>query len=141
MIPSSTGDQPKKVLRVGVLSPVSHLGAIETQEFVSTMVHFQIFERPYAPPVGGSAPEPQLFDGPLVVERGGGGHGTLTAALRPGIVFSDGTPMTAHHVASALSRSGSLTDQAQVSVREGRVCFQLRRANPPVPSPARAGEG
>src|SRR5262245_29165847 len=129
MISSAGGDAAKKVLRVGVLSPVSHLGSIETQEFVSSMVHFQVFERPYAPPVGGSSPEPVLFEGPLVPERGSP-HGTYSGALRPGIVFSDGTPMTAQHVAAALVRSGSLADQTSVSVREGRVCFQLKRPNP-----------
>lgn len=130
MFPSGSGDGTRRVLRVGVLSPVSHLGSIETQEFVSSMVHYNLFERPYAPPAGGGAPEPVLFDGPLTREPGGGAFGLLSGALRPGIVFSDGTPMTPQHVVSALSRSGSLADQASVSLRDGRIAFQLKRPNP-----------
>lgn len=130
MSPSSAAEGARKVLRVGVLSPVSHLGSIETQEFVSSMVHFNLFERPFAPPVGGRPPEPVLFEGPLAREMGGGQGGLYSATFRGGIVFSDGTPMTVQHLAAALGRSGSLADQASVTVRDRKVFFQLKRPNP-----------
>jgi ABC-type transport system substrate-binding protein len=71
-----------------------------------------------------------LFDGPLARDLDRGTHGTYSAGLRPGIRFSDGTPMTVQHVVASLGRSESLREQAQVAARGDRIVFQLRRENP-----------
>jgi hypothetical protein len=102
-------DGSRKVLRVGTLTPMGHVGSLDSQELVNSMVNWQIYERPYAPPsAAGRPPDPVLFDGPLARDLDRGTHGTYSAGLRPGIRFSDGTPMTVQHVVASLGRSPAL---------------------------------
>src|SRR5687767_4534712 len=87
-----------KVLRVGVLNPVKTLDPRDAQDTVSVFVLAQIFEPPYAPPADAETPpRPLVFDGPL--RREGERDGRVWSGhVRPGILFSDGTPVTPQHV-------------------------------------------
>ncbi len=49
--------------------------------------------------------------------------------MRPDVRFSDGTPLTARHVADSLARVVSLRDHVQVEARGDRVVFHLERPN------------
>jgi small GTP-binding protein len=118
-------DTAKKIVRIGVLSSITKLDPRDAVDNISGMVLDQIFEAPYALPAGESAVRPQLLDllkpeGPL----------QYSAAVRSGIRFSDGTPLTAEIVARSLRETRFLASKANVSVQGDRVWFSLRAPNP-----------
>ena len=119
-----------KTLRVGVLTPVNNLNPREAQDFVSALAVQQIFETPYGQPAtAGLPPEPLLFEERLRQEPSAGGATTYSAAVRPGIRFSDGTLLTAQHVADSLNKAATLREQADVEVKGDRLFFHLKRPN------------
>ncbi len=118
-----------KTLRVGVLTPVSTLDPREAQDLTSALVVNQIYETPYADPTAaGSQPEPLLLQERLRLEPSAG---TLvySAAVRQDVRFSDGTPMTARHVADSLAKSATLREKADVEAKGDRLVFHLKRPN------------
>jgi ABC-type transport system substrate-binding protein len=115
-----------KTLRVGVLTPVNTLNPREAQDFVSQMAVTQIYESPFAQPAAvGRTPEPLLFQDRLRQD----GPTEYSATVRSDVRFSDGTPLTARHVADSLSRVASLREHVEVEVRDDRVVFRLDRPN------------
>lgn len=119
-----------RTLRVGVLAPVSTLDPRETQDLTSALVVTQIYETPYAEPKAAGAPtEPLLLQERLRLEPSAGGAAVYSAAVRQDVRFSDGTPMTARHVADSLSKSATLREQADVEAKGDRLVFQLKRPN------------
>jgi len=114
-----------KTLRVGVLTPVNTLNPREAEDFVSQTAVTQIYEAPYAQPAAGRLPEPVLFQDRLRQDA----PTETSAAVRPDVLFSDGTPLTAKHVADSLSRVVALRDQVRVEARGDRVVFHLLRPN------------
>lgn len=115
-----------KMLRVGVLAPVNTLNPREAQDFTSALAVEQVFEPPFAlPPAAGEMTEPLLLAERLQRE----GECVWSARVRPGILFSDGTPMTARHVADSLSRANPFREQATAEARDDRVVFRLARPN------------
>jgi ABC-type transport system substrate-binding protein len=122
--------QPGKVLRVGILSPIPTLNLRDARDLVSTLVLGQIFETPYVPPPSDGPAQPVLFDGPLNREYAREGRTAVYATVRSGVTFSDGTPLTARHVADSLSRVEALKGRVSVEARGEQVLFNLSRPNP-----------
>jgi ABC-type transport system substrate-binding protein len=119
-----------KTLRVGVLTPVNTLNPREAQDFVSALAVQQVFETPYGQPATtGTPPEPVLFQERLRQEPSADGATTYSAAVRPGILFSDGMPLTAQHMADSLAKASPLREEADVEVKGDRVYFRLKRPN------------
>lgn len=119
-----------KTLRVGVLAPVNTLNPREAQDFVSAFVVQQIFETPFAQPAtAGSLPHPLLFEERLRLEPAAGGATLYSAAVRPGVLFSDGVALTAQHIADSLLKSATLREQTDVEVKGDRLFFRLKRPN------------
>lgn len=116
-----------KVLRVGNLSPIQQLDPRRNQELGTSTVLSQIFQPPYELPVEDGPARPLLFAEPLRAEDGGM---LLSAAVRQGIAFSDGTPLTAELTASSLASTEAVARAAAVEARGDRVYFRLRRPNP-----------
>src|SRR4051794_17577331 len=71
--------------------------------------------------------EPHLFAEPLRQDRAGA-QPVYSAAVREGIVFSDGTPLTAAIAAASLAKAGALRGRDTVSARDGRVHFAMTRS-------------
>lgn len=117
-----------QTLTIGLTTVPHHFDPRNAQDFVSNFVVAQIFETPYAPPKGTEAPEPMLFAEPLHQESGGATP-VYSAAVRPGVTFSDGTPMDADRVAAALASSRRLAEQTAVEADGDRVVFRLKRPN------------
>ncbi len=115
-----------KTLGVGLISPVQSINPLQAQDFVSAMVVTQIFDTPYASPMKSEAATPLLFSEPL--EAGADGL-VMSAPVRPGVRFSDGTPLTAGHIASSLARAAPLREHAEVEADGDRVVFRLKRLN------------
>lgn len=117
---------PVKRLRVGIVARVHSLDPRQARDLVSTLAVQQIFETAYAVPRGDGAAPAVLFTGPLQEEGGG----RRSAAVRPGIVFSDGTPLTADLVAASLNKAEALREQARIEAVGDRVVFTLLKPNP-----------
>lgn len=116
----------RKTLRVGLVARVHTLDPRQARDLVSTLAVHQVFETPFAVPRGEGAAPPVLFTGPLVEEGGG----RRSAAVRPGVVFSDGTPMTPALVAASLNRVEDLREQARIEAAGDRVVFTPLKPNP-----------
>ncbi|MEO8381562.1 MAG: ABC transporter substrate-binding protein [Acidobacteriota bacterium] len=114
-----------RVVRVGVLSPMSKLDPREAVDNISGMVLGQIFETAYAIAAGDTRVDSLLFE-PLRNE----GRLQYSAAIRPGGRFSDGTPLTAELAAKSLRGAKVLQDKATVDVSGDRVWFTLTVPNP-----------
>lgn len=114
------------VLNVGLISAVQTLNPLEAQDFVSAMAVCQIFDTPYATPLKTEAAKPLLFSEPLQTSEDGL---VMSAPVRSGVRFSDGTALTAKHVAESLNRSAPLREQAAVETDGDRVVFRLKRPN------------
>lgn len=115
-----------KIVRVGLLNPIGKLDPRDAVDNVSNLVLGQIFEPAYAVTAGESTIQPLLFSEPL---RHEGGQ-RYSAAVRSGVVFSDGTPLTAELVERSLKRSPVLGTKATIAVRGDRVNFDLTSVNP-----------
>jgi ABC-type transport system substrate-binding protein len=123
--------EAKKVLRVGVLSPVKSLDPRDAQDSVSVSFLTQAFEGPYLPPNDADTPpRPLLFDGPLRREEPQGDRPVFSGRLRAAVKFSDGTALTAAHVAASLMRAVGFVTQAEARADGDRVVFVLKRPNP-----------
>ncbi len=116
-----------KVLTVGLLTPVETLD-LRVPHHDSVLILKQILETPFGLVPGTTDVVPQLFDGPLE-EAAGAALPTYRARLRPGILFSDGTPLTAAHVARSLRATPLVSDQAEVTAEDDQVVLVLRRPN------------
>ena len=123
---SAAAGPARKVLRVGLLARVHTLDPRQARDLVSTLAVHQVFETPFAVPRGEGAAPPVLFTGPLVDEGGG----RRSAAVRPGVLFSDGTPLTASLLAASLNKVDDLREQARIEASGDRVAFTLLKPNP-----------
>jgi ABC-type transport system substrate-binding protein len=126
---SAVAAATSRVVRVGVLSAISKLDLREAIDSISGMVLGQVYEAPYAivTSPGGGEPQvqPQLFE-PLRAD----GKLRYSAGIRPGIKFSDGTPLTAELAARSLRGAKILLSKARVDVEGERVVFTLTEPNP-----------
>jgi ABC-type transport system substrate-binding protein len=124
---TATSDK-SRILRIGVLAGVGTLDPRELGDTITGLVLGQVFEMAYRVTPSGSI-EPHLFAEPLREERSGP-RPVYSAAVRQGIVFSDGTPLTAQLAAASLAKAGALRGRATVSARDGRVQFAMSSPSP-----------
>lgn len=123
---------PPTTLRVGSLTGLHTFRPWQARDNVSSLLLSQVFETLYALAATGDAPEASLAGGRLHRrdDLETPNEVIYEAAVRPGVTFSDGTPMTARHVTTALSRVGSLSDLLRLEARDDLVRFHLEKANP-----------
>lgn len=122
---SAAASATSKTVRVGLLSSIIKLDPRESADSISDMILGQVFQTPYALVAGETRVEPQLFE-PLRPE----GPSKFSAAIRPGVKFSDGTPLTAELAARSLRGAKILANKALIDVRGERVWFTLTSPNP-----------
>lgn len=115
-----------KILRVGLITPVQSIDPRGNTDFINMLVPGQIYESPYLSTSAGGTPEPVLF-AELLKSETIGDQQVLSASIRPGVKFSDGTPMTINHVVSSLLRNKDILKQAGISKRKDRVVFTMKR--------------
>ncbi|MBV8519477.1 MAG: hypothetical protein JO197_18945 [Acidobacteria bacterium] len=127
-IPAPATTDKNRTLRVGVLAGVGTLDPRELGDTITGLVLGQIFETAYRVTPAGTI-EPHLF-AELLREDRAGSEPVYSAAVREGIVFSDGTPLTAQLAAASLAKAGALRGRATVSVRDGRVQFAMTGPSP-----------
>lgn len=117
-----------RTLRIGVVAGLGTLDPRELGDTITGLILGQIFEMAYRVTPSGAI-EPHLFAEPLREERSGP-QPVYSAAVREGIVFSDGTPLTPELAAASLAKAGALRGRATVSARGGRVYFTMSGPSP-----------
>ena len=128
-VSSPTSAQPNtKVLRVGVLSGLGSFDPRQAGDTITALVLEQIFESPYKVTPEGAV-EPWLFAEKLRQDRGGD-QPVYSATVRPGVVFSDGTPLSAELAAASLAKTKALFGRAKVTCAGGRVVFTMSGPSP-----------
>src|ERR1051325_9823532 len=126
--PLRTPDTSSKSLRIGILSALGSLDPRQAGDTITAIILEQIFESPYIVTPSGEI-EPWLFAEKLRLDQPGP-QPVYSAAVRPGIVFSDGTPLTAAIAAESLSRTKAIRGRATVRASGDRVVFTMSGANP-----------
>ncbi|PYP91252.1 MAG: hypothetical protein DMG65_08225 [Candidatus Angelobacter sp. Gp1-AA117] len=96
--------------------------------YASFLVQWHIYEPPYRFSAQTSQVKPGLLEYPLVKEMDASGL-LYSAHVRPGIRFSDGTELTAEHVAASLEKTPAFKVHASASARGTRVFFRLKQPN------------
>ena len=128
-VPATTIASPtKKSIRIGVLSTPGTMDPRQAGDTITALVLEQIFETPYIVTPSGSI-EPWLFAERLRLDRDGD-QPVYSAAVRPGIVFSDGTPLTAELAGASLARTKALFGRTKVTVANDRVVFAMSGPSP-----------
>lgn len=116
-------------LRIGLLSPIKTVDPVQAHLFADRLVLSQMFEPPYGrPKTAAGRTEPLVFAEPLRAESGSVGE-QFSASVREGLLFSDGTPLTAELAAASLRRASPLMELAEVRAQNDRVYFHLKRPN------------
>jgi peptide/nickel transport system substrate-binding protein len=125
MYESITATAVSKVVRIGILSAIGKLDPRDAVDNISGMILGQIYEAPYAIGAGETRVQSLVFE-PLRQES----KLEYSAAIRTGVKFSDGTPLTPDLAARSLRGAKALTNRASVDVRGDRVWFTLTTPNP-----------
>lgn len=96
--------------------------------YASFLVQWHIYQPPYRLSPQSNQIEPVLLDYPLQKEPSSQGL-VYSAGVRKGARFSDGTELTAEHVAASLEKTAAFKLNASASARADRVFFRLKRPN------------
>ena len=118
----------RKAIRIGVFSGIGTNDPRLAGDTITAVILEQVFESPYVVTAEGAI-EPWLFAEKLRLETSGA-EPVYSASVRPGIVFSDGTPLTAELAAASLSRTKAIRGRANVSHTNGRVVFRMSGPSP-----------
>ena len=118
----------RRAIRIGVLSSPGSLDPRQAGDTISALILEQVFEMPYGVTSSGAV-VPRLFEDRLRLDHDGE-KPVYSAAVKKGIVFSDGTPLTAELAASSLSKTKALFGRCTVSVKDERVVFTMTGKSP-----------
>lgn len=118
----------KDAFRVGFVNRWERRDPRTGLNFASFLVQWHIYEPPYRLSPESKQIEPVLLDYPLQNESGQDGL-LYSAGVRKGAQFSDGTELTAEHVAASLEKTAAFKVHASASAHGGRVLFRLKRPN------------
>jgi oligopeptide transport system substrate-binding protein len=118
----------RKSIRIGVLSGIGEVDPRQAGDTITAVILEQVFESPYVVNESGVI-EPWLFAETLRLDRDGN-QPVYSAAVRPGIVFSDGTPFTATLAVASLARTKAIRGRATVAAQGDRVVFTMATPSP-----------
>jgi ABC-type transport system substrate-binding protein len=115
------------VFRVGFVNRWERRDPRTGLNYASFLVQWHVYEPPYRLSPQSNQVEPLLLD-PLQKEAGEQGL-AFSAAVRKGARFSDGTELTAEHIAASLEKTSAFKVNASAFARGDRVLFRLKRPN------------
>jgi ABC-type transport system substrate-binding protein len=118
-----------KVFRIGLINPLQQRDPRRGINFANMSIIWQLYEPPYRSTSQAGAVEPVMLDYPLREESTSHGFPIYSAGVKPGIRFTDGTEVTAQHIAASLEKTASFAIQAAATARGDRVFFALKRPN------------
>jgi len=117
-----------EIFRVGFVNRWERRDPRTGLNYASFLVQGHIYQPPYHLTPGSSQVKPVLLDYPLQREPDEGGP-VYSGHVCSGIRFSDGSPLTADHIAESLEKTPAFKMQASASARGTRVFFKLKRPN------------
>ncbi|HEV3318020.1 MAG TPA: ABC transporter substrate-binding protein [Candidatus Angelobacter sp.] len=117
-----------EIFRVGFVNRWERRDPRTGLNYASFLVQGHIYQPPYHLTPGSNQIKAVLLDYPLQREPDEGGL-VFSARMCSGIRFSDGTPLTADHIAESLEKTPAFKSQASALARGGRVYFRLKRPN------------
>src|SRR6516162_9656954 len=116
------------VFRVGFVNRWERRDPRTGLNYSSFLVPWHIYEPPYRLSPESKQIEPVLLDYPLQKESDPQGL-LYSAAVIKGARFSDGTELTAEHIAASLEKTSAFRLNASATTRGDRVYFRLKRPN------------
>ncbi|HWX55956.1 MAG TPA: ABC transporter substrate-binding protein [Verrucomicrobiae bacterium] len=114
-----------EVFRVGFVNRWERRDPRTGLNYASFLVQWHVYEPPYQL-TNSNHIRPALLEHPLQAEPNGQGL-VYSAKVLPGTCFSDGTVLTAEHVAASLEKTAAFKAHASASSRGDRVVFRLKR--------------
>ena len=90
-----------EILRVGIVAPVQGIDPYGTIDYIGGVVSGQLFQPPFGFLHAGSAIRPVAFETDLRKEN----ETRWSGAPRPGLLFSDGSPVQVEDVVASLNRA------------------------------------
>jgi len=128
MTVSMAGSVPGLTVRAGLTGSLNEIDPRKAVDYVSGLVLGQIFEPPYEARFGEDGVKPLLFERLRAEDSQ---HRQFSTGIVPGILFSDGTPLTADLAARSLHMTSALTaSRVSIDVRGDRLWFTLASSNP-----------
>lgn len=116
------------VFRIGLINPLETRDPRRGINFANMSIIWTLFEPVYRSTTPGQV-EDIMLEYPLREEPSSNGLPVYSAGVKPGIRFTDGTEVTAQHIAESLSKTVSFASQAITTARGDRVFFLLKRRN------------
>lgn len=116
------------VFRVGFVNRWERRDPRTGLNYASFLVQWHIYEPPFRLTGQSNQLESGVLEYPLQKEPDQQGL-VYSAGIRPGTRFSDGTELTAEHVAASLEKTAAFKLHASASARGDRVKFWLKRPN------------
>jgi len=116
------------IFRVGLVNRWEGRDPRTGLNYGSFLVQWHIYEPPLRLLPGSNQVEALLLDYPLIKESDPQGL-LYSAGVRNGARFSDGTGLTAEHIAASLEKTAAFKVNASASARGDRVLFRLKRPN------------
>ncbi len=117
-----------ELFRVGFVNRWERRDPRTGLNYASFLVQWHIYEPPYRLSPGSKHIEPVLLEYPLQKEAGQQDL-VYSAGVHKGAFFSDGTALTAEHIAASLEKTSAFKQHASATVRGDRVIFKLKRPN------------
>ena len=118
-----------KILKFGLAAWPANLDPRDAQDHTTHLALSQMFEKPVRISQASSEPEPDLLaELPRLVVNSEGQE-TWVARVRDDVLFSDGVPLTASHIASCLA-SCDIGTQFEVLSSDHEITFIPKQPNP-----------
>lgn len=118
-----------EVFRVGLVNRWEQCDPRLGTNFANILVQWHLFEPVYRASEQSGEIDSVMLEYPLQAEGSEDGSAMYSAKVKPGVFFSDGTEVTATHIANSLDRTPSFLIQASARPRGNRVFFKVRRPN------------
>lgn len=122
------GGSASTVFRIGLINLLEARDPRCGINFANMSIIWTLYEPVYRSTSPGQV-EDIMLEYPLREETSIGGLPVYSAGVKPGIRFTNGVEVTAHHIAESLNKTVSFASQAMTSARGDRVFFQLKRRN------------
>src|SRR5205807_9049224 len=115
------------IFRIGLISPLQQRDPRRGINFANMSIIWQLYDPPYRSTSQSGQVESVMLEYPLQEELPSRGLPVYSAGVKPGIRFTDGTSVTAQHIAASLEKTASFATQASATARDDRVFFTLKR--------------
>ena len=126
---TADGSRTSDIFRIGLINPLQQRDPRRGINFANMSIIWQLYEPPYRSTSQAGQVESVMLEYPLREEPSSRGRTVYSAGVKPGIRFTDGTEVTAQHIAASLEKTASFATQASATVQEDRVFFTLKRPN------------